>query len=193
METEKNRTSIVAIICGTVISGVILLVVLGFFILRRGWGRLSFNRIKSSKTRGSSSLPSDLCRYFSLAEIKAATNNFQDIFIIGVGGFGNVYKGYIDNGTNPVTIKRLKSKSSQEAHEFKIEIEMLSHLRHRHLVSLIGYCNEDREMILVYDHMARGTLQGHLYNTKNSPLTWKQQFTEVQNVINIELRLLHEN
>ncbi|KAG2715489.1 hypothetical protein I3760_03G080800 [Carya illinoinensis] len=102
---------------------------------------------KSTKTKGSS-LPSDLCRRFSFSEIKAATNNFDDVLIIGVGGFGNVYKGYVDDGTTRVAIKRLKSGSEQGFHEFVTEITTLSQLRHLHLVSLIGYCNDDHEMIL---------------------------------------------
>jgi len=56
---------------------------------------------------GLPSLPPHLCRYFTISEIKAATNNFDDDLIIGVGGFGNVYKGFIDEST-PVAIKRLK-------------------------------------------------------------------------------------
>jgi serine/threonine protein kinase len=127
-----------------------------------------------TKREGSSTLPSHLCRYFTIAEIKAATNNFDDIFIIGVGGFGNVYKGYIDEGT-PVAIKRLKPGSQQGVNEFMNEIDLLSQLRHIHLVSLIGYCNEGAEMILVYDFMQRGTLREYLYGSDNEHLTWKQR------------------
>ena len=94
------------------------------------------------------SLPEELCRHFSLNEIRTATNNFHKELIIGQGGFGNVYKGLLDKGTLTVAIKRLNPESQQGAREFKIEIRMLSQLRHVHLVSLIGYCIDEGEMIL---------------------------------------------
>ncbi|XP_060672398.1 receptor-like protein kinase FERONIA [Ziziphus jujuba] len=121
------------------------------------------------------SLPSDICCRFSLVEIRVASSNFDHQRIIGLGGFGNVYRGYIDDQTTTVAIEWLKSMSKQRAHEFKTEIEMLSKLRHVNLVSLIGHCDDESEMILVYEYMAYGTLRDHLYQTENPSLPWKQR------------------
>ncbi|KAJ9683076.1 hypothetical protein PVL29_018881 [Vitis rotundifolia] len=135
------------------------------------WGQ---GKSKSSRTKASS-LPEELCLQFPLAEIKEATNNFHESCIIGKGGFGNVYIGNISGLDNAVAIKRLNPMSGQGAREFKTEIEMLSSLRHGHLVSLIGYCNDGREMILVYEFMNKGTLCEHLYGTNNDPLSCWQR------------------
>ncbi|KAM7473794.1 hypothetical protein LguiB_021037 [Lonicera macranthoides] len=121
-----------------------------------------------------------LCRHFSLDHILLATNNFDDALIIGHGGFGKVYKGVIDDGTVTVAIKRLSPTSKQEAPQFWTEVELLSKFRHSHLVSLIGYCNNRDDMMLVYQYMACGSLADHLYklgpNGNNSlTLSWVQR------------------
>ncbi|XP_070673459.1 receptor-like protein kinase FERONIA [Malus domestica] len=166
--STRSRTPLLATVIG-VASGILGLSVLGFLVFRR------WQKVKGTGSDGSSSLPPHLCRCFSLSEIKAATQNFSQGFIVGVGGFGHVYKGHIDGGATPVAIKRLKPESKQGACEFKTEIELLSQLRHRHLVSLIGYCTDKNEMILVYDYMSRGTLADHLYHNDNPPLSWGQR------------------
>ena len=115
-----------------------------------------------------------LGRFFTLAELQEATKNFDPNSIIGVGGFGNVYLGVIDEGTK-VAVKRGNPQSEQGITEFQTEIQMLSKLRHRHLVSLIGYCDENAEMILVYEFMSNGPFRDHLYGKDISPLSWKQR------------------
>ncbi|KAH9675154.1 Receptor-like protein kinase FERONIA [Citrus sinensis] len=166
---SKNIMATTIFIVGGLMSGFVAISLSIFF-----WRRFSTSKTNSRKSRGSS-LTLDLCTHFSLSEIKAATNNFDTGLIIGVGGFGNVYKGFINGGATPVAIKRLIPGSQQGALEFQTEIEMLSQLMHIHLVTLIGYCNDDGEMILVYDFMARGTLRDHLYDSNNPPLPWSQR------------------
>ncbi|WOG93240.1 hypothetical protein DCAR_0312521 [Daucus carota subsp. sativus] len=124
----------------------------------------------------------DEWRLFSLKEIRLATHNFDGDLVLGRGGFGKVYKGQLNDGAMTiVAVKRLNSKSRQGAREFWTEIEMLSNFRHSHLVSLIGYCNEDQEMILVYEYMPHGTLSDHLYkSSRNGPvvpqlLSWERR------------------
>ena len=147
-----------------------------YFPLSKCW--CWHNPYKGNSTRTKAlSLPRELCRHFSIDEIRTATYNFHQELIIGRGGFGCVFKGFIDQlaGTMIVAIKRLNPESRQGAREFKTEIKMLSQLRHGHLVSLIGYCNDEREMILVYEYMINGTLSDHLFDTKKDPLMWKQR------------------
>lgn len=191
-EKSKRSTITIAIAVGTALGVFFLLSMVALFVLRRrktaedtflakdmDHSYQTFSSIPpsdaSSTMTKASSLPSELCRRFTLSEIKTATKSFDSILCIGAGGFGNVYKGYIEGITTPVAIKRLNPESKQGVREFHTEIEMLSVLRHIHLMSLIGFCNEDQEMILVYHYMPNGTLRDHLYGTRNPPLTWKQR------------------
>ncbi|CAI9118970.1 OLC1v1020617C1 [Oldenlandia corymbosa var. corymbosa] len=108
-------------------------------------------------TNGTASSTQGLCRHFTLAEISQGTNNFDESHVIGVGGFGKVYKGFIDGGIQ-VAIKRANPSSEQGIHEFQTEIHLLSKLRHNHLVSLIVLCgrpaldvNQPKEQVSLAD------------------------------------------
>ncbi|KAJ4966386.1 hypothetical protein NE237_018235 [Protea cynaroides] len=95
---------------------------------------------------------------FTLKEIALATDKFSDSSQVGQGGYGKVYKGILPDQTI-VAIKRAQEGSLQGQKEFLTEIEILSRLHHRNLVSLLGYCDEEGEQMLIYEFMPNGTLR----------------------------------
>ncbi|KAK4394916.1 putative receptor-like protein kinase [Sesamum angolense] len=133
------------------------------------------HKIAEAKWKKQSALTGGL-RRFSLAEMQSATDIFRHTHI-GKGGFGNVYRGLIDDGQCRVAIKKLAFGSHQGEHEFWNEVNALSRLRHANVVSLIGYCYESEEMILVYELMPLGTLAANLFkdNTTDNSLSWEQR------------------
>lgn len=135
-------------------------------IRRQGSRLLTMRRQRS----GTSSKHADRAEEFSLAELAAATNNFSLEHKIGAGSFGVVYKGKLPDGRE-VAIKRgetAKTKKFQEKESaFDSELAFLSRLHHKHLVRLVGYCEERDERLLVYDYMKNGALYDHLHDRNN--------------------------
>ncbi|XP_057781679.1 receptor-like protein kinase HERK 1 [Salvia miltiorrhiza] len=187
-KSKKNLVVIVGVSVGVPVL-LILVGVLFFMHRRRKQERLKF--LKSwvpvsvnggaSHTMGSKystgttvSVGSNLSYRIPFVAVQEATNNFDESWVIGVGGFGKVYKGELHDGTK-VAVKRGNPRSQQGLAEFRTEIEMLSQFRHRHLVSLIGYCDEKNEMILVYEYMENGTVKSHLYGSNLPSLGWKER------------------
>ncbi|CAN1772433.1 Receptor-like kinase TMK3 [Linum perenne] len=115
----------------------------------------------------------------SVQVLRNVTKNFASENELGRGGFGVVYKGELDDGTT-IAVKRMESGviSSKAIDEFQSEIAVLSKVRHRHLVSLLGYSVEGSERILVYEYMPQGALSRHLFHWKTfelEPLSWKRR------------------
>ncbi|KAJ7528777.1 hypothetical protein O6H91_15G019400 [Diphasiastrum complanatum] len=112
---------------------------------------------------------------FNFEEIRGCTKGFQRK--IGEGGFGPVYYGKLSDGRE-VAVKVLATDSHQGAAEFINEVELLSRVHHRYLVSLLGYCNESDQKILVYEYMPKGTLRDNLYGAmpqSQKSLSWKMR------------------
>lgn len=115
----------------------------------------------------------------SVQVLRNVTKNFAPENELGRGGFGVVYKGELDDGTK-IAVKRMEAGviSSKALDEFQAEIAVLSKVRHRHLVSLLGYSIEGNERILVYEYMPQGALSKHLFHWKSlelEPLSWKRR------------------
>ncbi|KAF0934985.1 hypothetical protein E2562_029512 [Oryza meyeriana var. granulata] len=121
-------------------------------------------------------------RTFTFIELRTATKNFRPDSVLGEGGFGRVYKGWVDEKTmNPVkggtgmvvAVKKLNPESMQGYEEWQSEINFLGRLSHPNLVKLLGYCFEDKELLLVYEFMAKGSLENHLFKKGCPPLSWE--------------------
>ncbi|KAE9595236.1 hypothetical protein Lal_00009276 [Lupinus albus] len=108
---------------------------------------------------------------FTYEELTQATNGFSAQNMLGEGGFGCVYKGLLVDGRE-VAVKQLKIGGGQGEREFRAEVEIISRVHHRHLVSLVGYCISKHQRLLVYDYLPNDTLHYHLHGENRPVLDW---------------------
>ena len=101
---------------------------------------------------------------FTYEELARATDGFSDANLLGQGGFGYVHRGILPNGKE-VAVKQLKAGSGQGEREFQAEVEIISRVHHKHLVSLVGYCSTGFQRLLVYEFVPNNTLEFHLHGT----------------------------
>ncbi|PUZ67847.1 hypothetical protein GQ55_3G466700 [Panicum hallii var. hallii] len=107
---------------------------------------------------------------FRYGELAIATDNFSDRQKLGEGGFGSVYRGFLREMNLHVAIKRVSKGSKQGRKEYASEVRIISRLRHRNLVQLIGWCHGGSELLLVYELMPNGSLDTHLYSASDGEL-----------------------
>ncbi|XP_068303430.1 LRR receptor-like serine/threonine-protein kinase IOS1 [Pyrus communis] len=171
-ETKKKKKNIIVPIV-TAIGGFFILVVLVvsiFMWLKRGRKQEVVTAVSHQPNNQVDSLESKK-RQFTYLDVLQITNNFQTI--IGRGGFGKVYHGFVDD--TQVAVKMLSPTSGQGYQQFQAEVKLLIRVHHRNLTSLVGYCNEGTNMALIYEFMANGNLDSHLLGENNNAnvLTWE--------------------
>ncbi|KFK36030.1 hypothetical protein AALP_AA4G068600 [Arabis alpina] len=109
---------------------------------------------------------------FTYEELAAATQGFSKDRLLGQGGFGYVHKGVLPNGKE-IAVKSLKAGSGQGDREFQAEVDIISRVHHRHLVSLVGYCsNAGGQRLLVYEFLPNDTLEFHLHGKSGKVMDW---------------------
>uniref|UniRef100_A0A0E0JYS9 non-specific serine/threonine protein kinase n=1 Tax=Oryza punctata TaxID=4537 RepID=A0A0E0JYS9_ORYPU len=128
----------------------------------------------------------------SYKDLLQATERFKNKNLLGIGGFGRVYKGVLPTSSSEVAVKRVSHDSRQGIKEFVAEVASIGRLRHRNLVQLLGYCRLKEELLLVYDYMPNGSLDKYLYNHDDKPtLNWAQRFQIIKGIAS-GLLYLHE-
>ncbi|XP_055833291.1 protein kinase STUNTED [Solanum dulcamara] len=141
---------------------------------------------KSSPDNSPRTLPRELdglhekysatCRLFKFQELLLATSSFSSENIIGKGGSSQVFKGCLPDGKE-LAVKILK-QSEDAVREFVLEIEIITALSHKNIISLFGFCFEDKRLLLVYDFLSRGSLEENLHGNNKDPLAfgWKERY-----------------
>ncbi|XP_044431267.1 probable LRR receptor-like serine/threonine-protein kinase At1g06840 isoform X2 [Triticum aestivum] len=155
-ESSLSTGATVGIVIAAFAAAAILSSLVTLIILRRRSSQISKRR-----TAKRIQMKIDGVRDLTFEELSNCTSNFSDSALIGQGGYGKVYRGVLADGTG-AAVKRTQQGSLQGSEEFFTEIELLSRLHHRNLVSLVGYCDEDNEQMLVYEYMPNGNLRDHL-------------------------------
>ncbi|XP_050235852.1 leucine-rich repeat receptor protein kinase HPCA1 isoform X2 [Mercurialis annua] len=180
-QPTKSNSSNTGIIIGAAAGGLVLVLLLllaGLYAYRQKKRAQKatqrnnpFAHWDSSKSHGAAVPQLKGARCFSFEELKKYSNNFSDANDVGSGGYGKVYRGILPNG-QLIAIKRAQQGSLQGGVEFKNEIELLSRVHHKNLVSLLGFCFEGGEQMLVYEFIANGSLSDSLSGKTGIRLDW---------------------
>uniref|UniRef100_A0A0E0EQ01 Protein kinase domain-containing protein n=1 Tax=Oryza meridionalis TaxID=40149 RepID=A0A0E0EQ01_9ORYZ len=166
-----------------VVAVTVILVLVLFCLLRRKTKGSVNNTINphnepTSHSHGSGSYGHGLMqlenRRFTYKDLQMITNNFEQV--LGKGGFGYVYYGILEEGTQ-VAVKLRSQSSNQGVKEFLTEAQILTRIHHKNLVSMIGYCKDGEYMALVYEYMSEGTLEEHIAGRDHNKrtLTWTER------------------
>ncbi|EXC34646.1 putative LRR receptor-like serine/threonine-protein kinase RKF3 [Morus notabilis] len=182
----KNKNKKVAILVAVICSGLGLLLIIGGgwwlwcrykeYEVKKRREELAADRERGLGSALDSISGSTNLVKFTFDEIKKATRNFSREYIIGRGGYGNVYKGILPDGTE-VALKRFKNCSASGDANFSHEVEVIASVRHVNLVALRGYCIattnfEGHQRIIVCDLMKNGSLYDHLFGSPDNKLSW---------------------
>ncbi|XP_026390929.1 L-type lectin-domain containing receptor kinase IX.1-like [Papaver somniferum] len=143
------------------------------------WKKWRNSRRVTGDTRNNADFSMDYAgtgpKRFSYSELVYATYNFDEGGKLGEGGFGGVYKGFLRDLNLNVAVKRVSQGSRQGKKEYQSEVKIISQLRHRNLVQLIGWCHEKNELLLVYEFMPNRSLDKHLFRGVNI-LNWETRY-----------------
>ncbi|XP_068648849.1 probable L-type lectin-domain containing receptor kinase S.5 [Aristolochia californica] len=133
-------------------------------------------------------------REFRFRDLKKATNNFDEKLKLGQGGFGTVYKGVLSKERIEVAVKKFSRENMKGKDDFLAELTIINRLRHRHLVKLIGWCHKNCVLLLVYDYMPNGSLDGHLFDVSENEkiLNWERRYNIIAGVASALNYLHHE-
>jgi hypothetical protein len=156
-----------------IISFFSLAVVITAIIVRRSYRLTSLEKVaKAREEMLKSSNGGKSARMFHLKEMKRATNNFSKDRILGSGGFGEVYKGELQDGT-VVAVKSARVGNVKSTEQVLNEVGILSQVNHKNLVRLLGCCVEGEQPLMIYEYISNGTLHGHLHGKFSTFLDWK--------------------
>ncbi|KAK7255516.1 hypothetical protein RIF29_28929 [Crotalaria pallida] len=172
--TKKKKNIVIPVVASVAGIFVLIVIVAAAIIcgLKKRKPRAAVNVHVETNTPIESQLESKK-RQYSYDDLVKITNNFERV--LGRGGFGPVYHGFIDD--IQVAVKMLSQSSVQGYQQFVAEVKLLMRVHHRNLTSLIGYCNEASSVGLIYDYMAKGNLHEHLSGKHSMAklLTWEDR------------------
>ncbi|XP_057832275.2 L-type lectin-domain containing receptor kinase IX.1 [Cryptomeria japonica] len=179
-KAKSKKSSMKIIIVTTVVTSfclVVVIVMCSLFSIAKKKRRLGSRReqtCEDNEIEIGMLVDKGPCRY-KLEDLKAATNNFSESVKLGEGGFGDVYKAVLEETNEVVAVKRISQRSRQGMKEFISEISIVSRVRHRNLVQLLGWCHEKGELLLVYEYMSNGSLDKYLF-VDSHPLQWSYRY-----------------